>query len=445
MSVLSPARALALKVTSQVRVRNSYVQNTIESVIRKAKGISKNDKAFAELLSTGVVSVWGTLDEIIDRNLNSPNDIKPDVRDALRISTYELAFLGKQDHAVVDQGVELVKSVALRASGVGNKILRRIAQDVRYFPWGDPNVDDDALARKTGFPYWMADRLIAELGRDKAVVFMLTSSDPSPMFVAINSLKSTTDQAMQRLEEIGAKPAILGPKNRGCIKIGEPAALLKSELIGDGTLLITDASAQLTALAATPPKEGYFLEIGSGRGTKTILLQSNANKTYSKQGEIYCVDIHGFKSKVLQQRLEQFGVKNIYTFEGDASNLDAIGGLPKTFKKALIDAPCSGLGTLRRHPEIRWKLEPSDITMMAGLGLEMLKSVSPRIEVGGSIVYSTCTVFKEENTDVIAAFLECEQGKNYRIQKIGEMDYVQNSLVPNGPDVHFIAVLERVC
>ena len=137
-----------LKAVAQVRIRESYVSNAIDAIVRNAGGVSREDRAFAELLATGVVATRGTLDEIIDRNLNSPRDIQPDVRDALRISAYELAFLGKSDYAVVDQGVELVFSVARPAVRLGNAVLRKIARDVKSFPWGDPATDDRIRARE---------------------------------------------------------------------------------------------------------------------------------------------------------------------------------------------------------------------------------------------------------------------------------------------------------
>ena len=443
MAQLSRGRQLALEVTRQVREREAFVQPTIDSVVRNAKG-ARQEKAFAELLSTGVVSTWGTLDEIINRSLNHPNDIKPDVRDALRISAYELAFLGKQDHAVVDQGVEMVRAVAPKAAGLGNVVLRRIAVDMRQFPWGNPNTDDVALARKLGFPQWMADMLISDLGRNDAVVFMTTSNEPAPVFLAVNSVKAKADEVFAQLEADGARPSYVGPAERGCIKVDDPVRAIRSAVLRDGRAIVSDASAQLAALVATPARGRRFLEVGSGRGTKTVLLQSNALRYNGEQAQMSCVDLHAFKNRVLERRIEECGLTGIELFEGDASALGTIEGLPASFGKALVDTPCSGLGTLRRHPEIRWRLKPEDIDAMARVDLAILRSVAERIEPGGSVVYSTCTVARAENMGVVEAFLASEAGAGFALKpQGGGQPFVQNRLVPGGPDVHFVAQLVR--
>ncbi len=443
MSRLSSARRLALEVTSQVRERNSYVSNAVNSIVRHAEGVSAKDRAFAELLSTGVVSTWGTLDEIIDRALGPKGDLRPYLRDAVRIATYELVFLRKEDHVVVDQGVELAKVVEPKAAGFINVLLRRIADSAKGFPWGNPAKSNEALARKHGFPYWMTDMLVESFGRDNAAQFMDASNQPAPLFLAVNSIKCTPAEAMEILQSSGANAHFVGPEDRGCILAENQAAALRSGLLADGRVLVSDASAQLAALVATPPVGARYLEIGSGRGTKSVLLQSNAVKYNGEQARLWCVDLHAFKNAVLERRLAQCGVSGAVILEGDATDLDSIEGLPDEFDAALIDAPCSGIGTLRRHPEIRWRITASDIDAMGRMGLSMLKSASRRIVDGGSIVYSTCTITHEENMDVIQAFLGSAEGSGWSIDAESGSGVVQTTLRPGGPDVHFIVKLKK--
>ncbi len=442
MGKLSAGRELALRACAQVRERDAYVDNVVNSMIHRAK-LPHEERAFAELLATGVTQTVGTLDEIIDRNLNHPNDIDPEVRDALRISVYELVFLGKQAHAVVDQGVELVKLVAPKAAGLGNKVLHRILDDVRAFPWGNPNTDDDALARKTGFPYWLGDLLVDALGHDAAVVFMATSNQPAPLYLAVNQIKAKPEEVLRILNDSGADAAFVGPAERGCILVRDQRAAIRSGVLKGGRALVSDASAQLTALVATPSKGGRFLEIGSGRGTKTVMLQSNALVRNGEQARVWCVDKHAFKKDVLAKRSAEYGLENVHVLSGDATDLDSIAELPKSFDGILIDAPCSGLGTLRRNHDIRWRLEASDIDAMAEVQLAMLKSAAPRVAPGGFIVYSTCTVTREENGDVIKRFLASEEGRGFALEKIGGREMVMGTLRPGGPDVHFMAKLVR--
>ena len=149
-SKASPARLAALDVVRAVRERDAFAQDVIGTRIDRSD-LSSEDRAFATKLALGVVSATGTLDEIIDRALNAPSDVKPDVRDALRVSTYEIIFLGKTPHAAVDQGVELVRSFAMSASGLANAVLRKIVLMRQAFPFGDPMRDPEALARLHAF------------------------------------------------------------------------------------------------------------------------------------------------------------------------------------------------------------------------------------------------------------------------------------------------------
>ncbi len=468
---------MAVDTVSQVRTRNAFVDNVFQKTIRSKKA-SSSDKAFAELLSTGVVSTYGTLDELINKSLNSPKDIQPNVRDALRISAYELLFLKKQVHAVVDQGVEMVRYVEPKADKLANAVLHKMVKFAASFPWGDPNKDSAALGRVYGFPKWLCGLLIGRFGWEGAAKFMAASNEPAPVYLAVNSIKTTPQEVFDELQECGANPKFVGGDTKGCILVRNANKAVRSAALREGRAIVTDASAQLTALVATPKKGKPFLEVGSGRGTKTVLLQSNAYKYNGEQAKMCCVDIHAFKNGVLQNRIESAGLKNISLFEGDATRLDLIEGLvadgsgsggldsdglasggldsdvptlgdstpqnPELFRKALIDAPCSGLGTLRRHPEIRWSMTQDKINSLAQVGLEMLKSASLLIEVGGSIVFSTCTITSEENESTVQNFLSSSEGSKFAIKQIKGKDFIMNNLEPAGPDVHFICQLIKI-
>ena len=450
---LSPSRRMAVDTLRLVRERGAYVQNVALKVVHST-GESHADKAFAELLATGVVSTQGTLDEAINRSLSSVNDIRPNVRDALRVSAYELLFLHKPAHVVVDQGVELVRYVERKAANLANAVLRKMLRDAEAFPWGDPAKDDAALARSFGFPVWLARLLVERYGREGAAGFMAACNEPAPVFLAVNSIKATPREVFDELARCGAKPSFVGPEDRGCILAGNGRAAVSSAVLRDSRAIVTDASAQLAALVATPAKGKRFLEVGSGRGTKTVLLQSNALKYNGEQSQMCCVDMHAFKNGVLGKRVEAAGLRGVKIFEGDATRLDAIEGLagecgaaaagtPGLFGKALIDAPCSGLGTLRRHPEIRWSVTPGKIAELAEVGLGMLKSAAPLIEPGGTIVFSTCTITREEDEGTVEAFLSSEEGSGFELKPMGGRDFVLNRLEAGGPDVHFVAQLVK--
>lgn len=227
-SKASPARLAALDVVRAVRERDAFAQDVIGTRIDRSD-LSSEDRAFATKLALGVVSATGTLDEIIDRALNAPSDVKPDVRDALRVSTYEIIFLGKTPHAAVDQGVELVRSFAMSASGLANAVLRKIVLMRQAFPFGDPMRDPEALARLHAFPLWLARKLIVDLGPQEALDFMRASNEQAPLFIAVNAAKTSDEalvKAFDKLDE-GLDPvSVDGVSVAGCYRVLDTRALL---------------------------------------------------------------------------------------------------------------------------------------------------------------------------------------------------------------------------
>jgi len=483
LSQVTPARKLALDVIRQVRQRKAYAKRLIETQVQTAN-LPESERAFAILLINGIVASEGTLDEIIEGALDKPTRIRPDVRDALRIATYELIFLDKDAHAAVHQGVELTRQVTPRASGLANKLLRRIAEKREAFPWGDSSVDDAALAREQAFPLWLTRRLIDDLGREAAQGFMVASNQVAPLYVAVNQLagrkgasvedaseesptsrdtpsidvsvetligmgaevsKYTTDIMADSSDLIDVMPDMPGAKQLETTVFCLPTQALPAlkTLIDEGGILICDASAQKVAALSTPRADTAFLEVGSGRGTKTVLLQRNAWLAHGVQPHLVALDLHPFKTQILLERIARYHLENVQPVSGDILEIDKLifaYGLPQSYGGALIDAPCSGTGTLRRHPEIRWGLTAEAIDSMASAGLQMLRAVARHIEPGGFLVYSTCSVLREENEQVIEGFLATEEGSDFSMAE----PCLRVDLAPGGPDAHFAARLIRL-
>lgn len=439
----SPARAAALEACRTVRERDAYAHEVIQATIDRSS-LSPEDRAFATLLTLGVAATWGTLDELVDRSLRSPDDVKDDVRDALRISAYELLFLGKEPYAVVDQGVELVRLVAPRAAGLGNAALRAMVREAERFPFGDPETDDEALARSLGFPSWLAARLIEDLGRPAARDLMRASNDPAPLFVAENPLRAEAGEVTSELRRAKARverASAGGAAVEGCLRV-EPARVLSDGriryLLERGKMLVSDASSQRVAALALPDKlPDSLLEIGAGRGTKTILLEAAAQRRFGAQIPVHAtLDNHAFKTELLLRRVREFGLETVEGLTGDARQLKkAVGG--RTFDCVFIDAPCSGLGTLRRHPEIRWRLTPAHIADLARTQLALLRQAAGAVAPGGQLTYATCTVTRQENLDVVKAFLASPEGAAFALASIGGASCFAPALAPGTPDAHF--------
>lgn len=439
----SPARQAALRVTSIVRERDAFAQELIHKYIDSSR-MSREDRAFATRLTLGVASSYGTLDDVINRCLDRVSDINDDVRDALRISTYEIIFLKKEPHAAVSQGVELVKTIAPKASGLANAVLRRIADKAHKFPFGDPRTDIEAFARLHAFPEWLAKRALLDLGPEATRDFLAGSNEPAPLFVAINAAKADEAEVVETIVAAHGDPvavSVNGEDIPGCYCLSEGRVLFDGRvrhMIQTGQLLVSDASSQQIArLVLTEEKPASLLEVGAGRGTKTVLIQSDAQRRYGSQIDEYVtVDNLEFKTNITAERAEEYGIHVSESITGDATALDDVVG-ERAFDVVFIDAPCSGLGTLRRHPEIRWRLNPEKIDEFAKTGLALLKSASSHVAPGGSIVFSTCTITRAENIDVVKAFLASDEGASFALAPIGGAPCFNPALKPSSPDAHF--------
>lgn len=445
----SPARQAALRVTSIVRERDAFAQELIHKYIDSSR-MSREDRAFATRLTLGVVSSYGTLDDVINRCLDRVSDINDDVRDALRISTYEIIFLKKEPHAAVSQGVELVKTIAPKASGLANAVLRRIADKAHKFPFGDPRTDIEAFARLHAFPEWLAKRALLDLGPEVTRDYLAGSNEPAPLFVAINAAKADEAEVVETIVAAHGDPvavSVNGEDIPGCYCLSEGRVLFDGRvrhMIQTGQLLVSDASSQQIArLVLTEEKPESLLEVGAGRGTKTVLIQSDAQRRYGSQIDEYVtVDNLEFKTNITAERAEEYGIHVSESITGDATVLDdVVGG--RAFDVVFIDAPCSGLGTLRRHPEIRWRLNPEKIDEFAKTGLALLKSASTHVAPGGSIVFSTCTITRAENIDVVKAFLASDEGASFALAPIGGAPCFNPALKQGSPDAHFAVRLVK--
>lgn len=445
----SPARQAALRVTSIVRERDAFAQELIHKYIDSSR-MSREDRAFATRLTLGVVSSYGTLDDVINRCLDRVSDINDDVRDALRISTYEIIFLKKEPHAAVSQGVELVKTIAPKASGLANAVLRRIADKAHKFPFGDPRTDIEAFARLHAFPEWLAKRALLDLGPEATRDYLAGSNEPAPLFVAINAAKADESEVVETIVAAHGDPvavSVNGEDIPGCYCLSEGRVLFDGRvrhMIQTGQLLVSDASSQQIArLVLTEEKPASLLEVGAGRGTKTVLIQSDAQRRYGSQIDEYVtVDNLEFKTNITAERAEEYGIHVSESITGDATALDDVVG-ERAFDVVFIDAPCSGLGTLRRHPEIRWRLNPEKIDEFAKTGLALLKAASSHVAPGGSIVFSTCTITRAENIDVVKAFLASDEGASFSLAPIGGAPCFNPALKPGSPDAHFAVRLVK--
>lgn len=447
------ARDVARAVLTAVRRRGAWAGALITDAVARS-GLDDRDGAFATRLVYGVVSAEGTLDEALDRHLSRPGRVHPAVRDVLRIAAYELLFARTPPRAAVHEAVGVIRGIQPSATGMANAVLRRLSDEARSFPWGDPATDTAALARATGHPVWLAQRLIADLGATRARQMLFASLEPAPTYLAHNPFSGSFESLVDELTAAGAEPALCAVP--GCVRAGVPRAALRSDALARGACIPIDAAAQVVATLAAPQPGAHAIDCAAGRGGKTLLMQAGALRS-GGVARVTAADVSARKVETMTARMTRLGVPGVHGVVADLTEEPAIGRLggPASADVVLLDAPCSNLGTLRRHPERIWRVTPHDLDSLAELGGKMLDVASRLVRPGGFVVYSTCTVTRRENADVIEGFLARDAGAAFTIRPVGEClpeewrhwvapeGWVQSVPAIDGPDGHFAAVLVR--
>lgn len=441
---LSAARRAALALLGEARRSDARVRELMRGRgAGEFAGLSERDRGLAARLVMGVTGASGALDLAIDQHLaRGRGKLEPRVRDALRISVFELLYLGTRADVAVSQGVELVRSVAPRAAGLANAVLHRVAEkDVPALEVararvasGDVNAAD--LARVGALPEWLCAQALDSLGAVRAAAWARRALEPAGAWVAANRARHGADAAAALLDETGCAPQ-LGPLP-GSFLLGEPSALTRSRLVAQADIIPCDLAAQEVVLGCAPRPGERVLEVGQGRGTKTLLLEGAACAA-GGPCEVVGVEVSERKSKAARWRMEAAGVADhVRCIAADGRALDGeLGDELGTFDLVFVDVPCSGTGTLARHPEIAWSLEPDAPAALAQLQGELLAAAAARVAPGGRLVYATCSILAQENEQVVEGLLTSAAGAGFSLERSG--------LTTERPDAdtHFSALLRR--
>ncbi len=427
---LAPARRAALRLFSECRRRDARARDLLrESPVMEA--LDARDRALATRLVLGAVAARGELDRVVNGHLRARSALEPLVRDALRVAAFEILYLDTPTQVAVSQGVELVRSASRRAAGLGNAVLRRVADEDApalaaargRLASGAVSVDD--LCRVGALPVWLAARTLEDLGAQGAASYAASALEPLCASVATNPAKHDVGQTRGLLADAGCEPSD-GPVP-GSFVLGRPAALNATGLVASCDVLPCDLAAQevVASIGVTP--DDQVLEVGQGRGTKSILLAAAGARLVS-------VEVDAKKSGLAARRMAEAGVAGRVTCVCDDGR--SLGRVEGAFDVVFVDAPCSGTGTLSRHPEIAWSLREDAVPELSGLQLSILRAASRRVAPGGRLAYSTCSVLREEDEAVVEAFLAAPEGAGFKLASS------LRTAIP-GADRHFLALLRR--
>lgn len=422
------ARELAINVLYKVEFGEGYSNVTLDKELNKSD-LEPVDKAFASELVYGVLTWKITLDEIIKMYSSIKiKKISPWILNILRTGIYQIVFLDKvPESAAVNESVKLAKQYGHEASSkFVNAILRKIEKNemekLLAYIATKPILEDEIISIVTSHPLWMVDELLKEYDK-KFVTELLNANNITPeITLRSNRLKTTRDELYKLLllKKIDCKKGNL----EDSIKVRKMSDF-KGKLF-----TVQDEAAQLACLKLAPEAGEVVLDACSAPGGKTTYLA----EIMENKGKIEAWDIHPHRVRLVEEAAKKLDINIIHATVHDATIV--MPNYKEKFDKILLDVPCSGLGVIRKKPDIKWTRQPEDFEELMSVQEKILDTCSEYLKSGGRMVYSTCTVLKRENEEQIEKFL------------LTHSDFMlveQTKLFPNvnETDGFYIAVLEK--
>lgn len=392
------AREAALYVLARCRRYDAWSQQTIQTAAEKYS-LDERDTALCTKLCMDVIQNAALCDYYIDCYSSIPTaKIEPNLLDILRLGVCQLLFMDKIPvSAAVNEAVEQTKRTGSRAGGLVNAVLRRIAENRENLPEIPNHGTAMELSIRFSHPLWLCERMVSEYGYDAAKAFFAANNRAPQLTVSVNSRFGSTAELVERFAAAGihAHVSPLSPVSVCVVNKGSAAALPG---FAQGEFFVQDAAAAMSVLCAAPQKGMRVLDACSAPGGKSLLAAS----LMENAGEILSCDLHAKKLRLVEENAERLGFGIIRTAPMDASKpYDA---LRESFDLVIADVPCSGMGVIRKKPEIRYK-DPRTLAGLPEIQKRIVNALAPCVCTGGVLLYSTCTVFREENEDVVDDFL----------------------------------------
>jgi 16S rRNA (cytosine967-C5)-methyltransferase len=386
-------REVARRVLDRVAKGGAWATLTLDGELARS-GLDERDRRLASELVYGVLRQRARL----DRALGAHADLKrtpPKVVTALRLAAYQVLFLDRvPSYAAIDDAVTAARGAGgAKLAGFTNAVLRKLAAA------GEPPLPTEPRARlevEHSLPAWIADELVAAAPADQLAALAAAFAQPAPLVGRANATRTTRDALIATLTAAGATAAPLdaAPMAIGLDGLGDPS---KAPSFQAGLWTVQDTGAQLVGLAAAPRPGQRILDACAGVGGKSTHLAELSNDAAS----IDAADLSSTKLALAERTAARLGLRSIMRKACDL--LDPAAPLAAAYDLIVLDAPCSGLGVLRRHPDAKWRLKPDDVPRLAALQRQLLDAVVPRLAPGGALVYSVCTFTRGEGPDQVAA------------------------------------------
>lgn len=440
---ITPARQVAFTILHRVASENAYAAVLLASEMK----LSREDHALVQELVLGVLRHQLTLDYFIERYAKRKVEkLDLAVLLALRLGLYQLRYLTRiPQSAAVNESVNLVKLARkMSAAPLVNATLRNAAKH-RDDEAGQAIADPVArLSIEVSHPPWMLERWVKAFGEDQARQLAIANNQTPAVAFRVNTLRAQAEDVIGEFERNGVNVnrSKIAP---GAYVVASGSMLKVAQAVDAGLIYIQDEASQLVSLLLEVESKQRILDLCAAPGSKTSHLAALSEN----HSEIIAGDRHWHRLLTLQATCKRLGATRVEAVAFDATEELPFPENAKQFDRVLLDAPCSGTGTLRRNPEIKWRLRPEDITRLAEIQERLLARAAPVLAVRGRMVYSTCSIEREENEAVVQRFLEANQC--FRLLKpnapddcISDEGFVRTFPHHHHTDGFFAAVFERV-
>jgi 16S rRNA (cytosine967-C5)-methyltransferase len=390
------ARTLAIQVLARVLATDAYLNVVLDAALSESRLKDPRDAALATELAYGATRRQLALDHALarfsDRKLETLEDR---VLATLRVGAYQLFYTRVPARAAVGETVQALKEIGLsRAAGYVNAVLRKLAA-LPEQPLPPPGELAHHLSVRESHPQWLVERWLRQLGRERTEAVLAANNQVPPVVVRANTCKVTRDALVEQLREAGveARPTEVSP-----VGVVLPPVGRLEEVYGyaEGLWQVQDEAAQLVGVYAAIPESARVLDACAAPGGKACHL--------AESHEVVAADVHANKLHKVEAEAKRLGLtERLRTLAHDATQ-----PFPESLGEVhavLVDAPCSGLGTLRRHPELRYRRKEEDIGRLASLQRKILESCQEQVPPGGLLVYAVCTSEPQEGQDQVDMFL----------------------------------------
>jgi 16S rRNA (cytosine967-C5)-methyltransferase len=396
-------RAISLDILNRVEESDRHPDVLLTDSFKQYRHLTSLDRAFLTELTYGVLRWRARLDWIIRHFAKIPLEkIESEMLNTLRLGLYQIFFLTKTPaSAAVNESVELAKKI--RGKGGGgfvNAVLRSAIREKETISYPDERQDPALhIAIIQSHPLWLVQRWIDELGVEETLKICVANNRIPALTLRTNVLKIRREELIEKFRAKGFISAPAPFSDDGVLlKDGPPTSELP--FLKEGLFAIQNEASQLISLILDPRPGESILDACAAPGGKT----THIGQRMENLGEIYAFDLRQEKLKQIEEGSKRLGIKIVRTKIGNAVNSLPLPGEMK-FDRVLADVPCSGFGTVRRNPDLKWRKEREDLERLSQLQFSILKNLAGYVRGGGLLVYSTCTVFHEENEDVVERFL----------------------------------------